>query len=143
MGLDAESDQRAEGYAEGAGKDDVNGTGAHGECSGLDVAKVISVDADSAKECRQSAHMDAPVVRAVCTRVDRARLALRAIEEVVREDARVEHGKGSNDGRGSLPAGLTLDLAVVDKGAVHAGELVHRISIVDCLLNLALRAGRA
>jgi hypothetical protein len=82
----------------------VNGTGAHGKGSGLQVAKGFNIHTDSAKECRQSAHMDAPIVRRVCACVDGARLALRAIEEVVREDARVNHGKGSDDGRGSLPA---------------------------------------
>jgi hypothetical protein len=82
---------------------------AHGECSGLDIAKVISVDADGAQECRQSAHVNTPVVRAVCARVDGARLALGAIEEVVGENARVNHGKGSNDGRARRLAGLTLD----------------------------------
>jgi hypothetical protein len=48
--------------------------------------------------------MDTPKVRRVCACVNGAGLAFRAIEEVVREDARVQHGKGSNDGRGSLPA---------------------------------------
>ncbi len=53
--------------------------------------------------------MNAPVVRRICARVDGARLALRAVEEVVREDSRVDHGKGSNDGRIRRSAGLTSD----------------------------------
>jgi hypothetical protein len=48
---DTESDQRADGKPESDGEEVVNGTGAHSECSGLDVAKVISVDADGAQEC--------------------------------------------------------------------------------------------
>jgi len=98
MGLwlsDTESDQRADGEPEDDSEQVVNGTGAHSECSGLDVAKVISVDADGAKERREGTHVDAPIVRAVCTRVDGAGLAFRAIEEVMGEDSRVDHGKGS------------------------------------------------
>ena len=101
--LDESGKQKPEGCAESARKDDVNGTGAHSECSGLDDAKVISVDADSAKERREAAHMDAPVVRAVCARVDGACLAFRTIEEVVREDARVDHGVRPPTRNGSRP----------------------------------------
>jgi hypothetical protein len=119
MGLwlsDTESDQRADGKPENDSEsvrkhltrvavskatDTVaKGKGlAHSECSGLQVAKVISIHTDSAKERREGANVDAPVVRAVRARVYRARLAFRASEEVVREDARVDHGKGSDDGR--------------------------------------------
>jgi len=82
---------------------------AHSECSGLDVAKMISIHADGAKECRQSAHMDAPEMRRVCACVNGACLAFHAIEEIVREDARVNHGKGSDDGRicGSARVGVS------------------------------------
>ena len=86
---DTESDQRAEDQAECDAENNV--TGSHGEGSGLDVAKVIGIDADSAKERRETAHVDTPVVRAVCACVDRAGLALRAIEEVMGEDARMDH----------------------------------------------------
>jgi len=49
---DTESDQCADGKPESDSKQVVNGTGAnHGGGSGLDVAKVIGVDADSTKEC--------------------------------------------------------------------------------------------
>ncbi len=75
----------ADAIAKGKGLD-------HGECSGLDVAKVISIHTDGAKERREGAHVDAPVVRRVCARVNRACLTLGAIEEVVGEDARVDHG---------------------------------------------------
>jgi hypothetical protein len=52
MGLDAGSNQRADGKPESDSEQVVNGTGAnHGGGSGLDVAKVIGVDADSTKEC--------------------------------------------------------------------------------------------
>jgi hypothetical protein len=134
MGLDAESDQRADGEPESDSEEVVNGTGAHGECSGLNVAKVIGIHTDSAKERREGANVDAPVVRAVCACVDRAGLAFRAIEEVVREDARVNHGKGSDDGRIRRSAGLTLDdefgvaLAVhvcSDTGELNLGAVCH------------------
>jgi hypothetical protein len=45
------SDQRAEREPEGDGKEDVTDTGAHGKGSGLQVAKVIGIHTDSAKEC--------------------------------------------------------------------------------------------
>jgi hypothetical protein len=92
-GLDAESDQRADGETESDGENDVADAG-HGKGS-LDVAKVIGINADSAKERREAAHVDAPVVRRICARVDWACLAFRAIEHVVREDARVNHGECS------------------------------------------------
>lgn len=107
MVLDAESDQRAECKPESDGEQVVNWTGAHSECSGLDVAKMISVDADGAKERREAANVDAPVVRAVRACVDGAGLALRAIEEVMGEDARMDHGKGSG-----LPAVARVGLAI-------------------------------
>ena len=78
--------------------------------------------------------MDAPVVRRVCARVDGARLAFRAIKEVVREDARVDHGKGSDDGRARRLAGLVLDDEVVvlvtlhicsDTGELNLGAVRH------------------
>jgi hypothetical protein len=51
MGLDAECNERAQCKTENDSKKDVNGTGAHGECFGLDVAKMIGIHADGAKEC--------------------------------------------------------------------------------------------
>jgi hypothetical protein len=102
--------------------------------SGLQVAKMISVNADGAKECREGAHVNAPKVRRVCARVYGACLALGAIEEVVREDARVQHGKGSDDGRIRRSAGLVLndELRVAlalhvcsDTGKLHLGAIGH------------------
>jgi len=52
-GLYAGSDQRAERETEGDGKDDVTDAGAHGGGS-LDVAKMGSVNADSAQELREN-----------------------------------------------------------------------------------------
>ncbi len=116
------SDQACERKPECDSEQVVNGTGAHGKGSGLDVVKMISIDADSTEECRQSAHMDAPIVRRVCACVDGACLALRAIEEVVREDAGVNHGKGSNDGRGLRPGGSVL---ADDRSDVGVSEQPH------------------
>ncbi len=65
--------------------------------------------------------MDAPVVRAVRACVDGARLALRAVEEVVREDARMNHGKGSDDGRARRLAGLMSDDELGMALAFHVG----------------------
>ena len=131
--LDESGEQKPESSAKGASKKDVTNAG-HGECSGLNVAKVIGIHADSAKERREAAHVDAPVVRAVCARVDRAGLALGAIEEVVGEDARVNHGECSGDGRIRRSAGLTSDdefgmtLAVhvsCDTGQFDLGAIRH------------------
>ncbi len=99
MVSDTESDQRADGEPESDSKQVVNGTGAHGGGSGLDVAKVIGIHADGAKERREGANVHTPVVRRVCARVDGARLALGAIEHVMREDARVDHERLLKTGR--------------------------------------------
>ena len=88
---------------------------------------MVSVDADGAKEHREAAHVNAPEVRRVCACVDWARLAFRAIEEVMGEDSRVDHGKGSNDGRIRRSAGLTSDdefgVALAFHVCSDAGEL--------------------
>ena len=88
---DESGEQEPEGCAESACEKNVNGTGAHGECSGLQVVKMISIHADGAQECSECVDVDAVVKGAVCACVNRVGLTLCATVAVMLEDRGVKH----------------------------------------------------
>jgi hypothetical protein len=90
MGLDAECNERADGEPESDSEKNVADAD-HGGGSGLDVAKVISVNADGAKELREHARLDRPIVGSVGACVNGVELAFGATESVAAKNGRVNH----------------------------------------------------